>query len=121
MPALLREMDVALFPNRCEGGTNLVAMETMACGVPTILSANTGHRDLIDGENCYPLTRQAPVEERPGWGESDLDEIVAALETAYADREDARRRGAAGAATLAQLPWSRTAREIKAAVLDHAP
>jgi glycosyltransferase involved in cell wall biosynthesis len=121
MPALLREMDVALFPNRCEGGTNLVAMETMACGVPTILSANTGHRDLIEGDNCYALTRQAPVPERPGWGESDLDEIVAALEAAYADRDDARRRGAAGAATLAALPWSRTAREIKAAVLDHAP
>jgi glycosyltransferase involved in cell wall biosynthesis len=93
------EMDVALFPNRCEGGTNLVAMETMACGVPTILSANTGHRDLIDGDNGYALTRQAPVAERPGWGESDLDEIVAALEAAYANRDDARRRGAAGAAT----------------------
>ena len=39
MPPVLREMDVALFPNRSEGGTNLVAMECMACGVPTILSA----------------------------------------------------------------------------------
>mmetsp|Transcript_20977 Transcript_20977/g.47297 ORF Transcript_20977/g.47297 Transcript_20977/m.47297 type:complete len:456 (-) Transcript_20977:37-1404(-) len=35
-------VDVALFPNRCEGGTNLVAMEAMASGVPVILSANTG-------------------------------------------------------------------------------
>ncbi|HET6306555.1 MAG TPA: hypothetical protein VFG12_05185, partial [Rhodopila sp.] len=30
MPHVMREADVALFPNRCEGGTNLVAMECMA-------------------------------------------------------------------------------------------
>jgi hypothetical protein len=37
MPQVLREMDVGIFPNRCEGGTNLVAMECMACGMPVIL------------------------------------------------------------------------------------
>jgi glycosyltransferase involved in cell wall biosynthesis len=44
---IYRECDVALFPNRAEGGTNQVAMECIACGVPTILSANTGHRDIM--------------------------------------------------------------------------
>src|SRR5262249_55865660 len=53
MPRILREIDVALFPNRAEGATNFVAMECMACGVPTILSANTGHLDLIRDGNCY--------------------------------------------------------------------
>lgn len=38
--------DVAIFPNRCEGGTNLVAMECLAMGIPTILSAGHGHADL---------------------------------------------------------------------------
>ena len=28
--------DVAVFASRCEGGTNLMAMETLACGVPTL-------------------------------------------------------------------------------------
>ncbi|MBY0510388.1 MAG: glycosyltransferase family 4 protein, partial [Rhodospirillaceae bacterium] len=46
-PQVLREVDLAVFPNRCEGGTNLVAMEAMACGVPVALSRNTGHLDLI--------------------------------------------------------------------------
>src|SRR6185437_8484478 len=41
MPHVIREADVALFANRCEGGTNLVAMECLASGVPCILSANT--------------------------------------------------------------------------------
>jgi glycosyltransferase involved in cell wall biosynthesis len=110
MPQLLRQMDVALFPNRCEGGTNLVAMECMACGVPVILSANTGHLDLIGDDNCYVLGRQGEVAGDPsvgahsaasgaveGWGESDVDEAVERLEQAYGDRAAARRIGEAGA------------------------
>ncbi|THD78780.1 MAG: glycosyltransferase [Phenylobacterium sp.] len=124
MAVLLREMDVALFPNRCEGGTNLVAMEAMACGVPAILSRNSGHLDLIEDDNSYPLSRQGELTGPEagfagvaGWGESDVDEIVAALEAVHADRQAARRRGLAGAATLARMPWARTARELKDAVL----
>ena len=94
MGRLLRHADVALFPNRCEGGTNLVAMEAMACGVPTILSDNTGHQDLIADIPCYPLRRQGRVEGpdgrgTDGWGESDPDEIVQALERVYSERTTA--------------------------------
>lgn len=115
-PQVLREMDVAVFPNRAEGGTNLVAMEAMACGVPAILSANTGHLDLIEGDNAYVLERQAT--DARGWGESDVDEVVAQLEAAYADREAARARGLRGADTLSRLPWARTAEQMKAVVLQ---
>lgn len=99
LPEVLRTMDVALLPSRCEGGTNLVAMECMACGVPTILSRNTGHLDLISGDNCYTLDFQIPLGEitgrvgLKGWGESSIDEIVAKLEAVYADRAEAQRRG----------------------------
>ncbi len=40
-------VDVAVFPNRCEGGTNFVAMEAMACGVPTLVRPGFGHNDLF--------------------------------------------------------------------------
>jgi glycosyltransferase involved in cell wall biosynthesis len=106
---VLREMDVALFPNRAEGGTNLVAMECMACGVPTILSANTGHRDLIDDGNCFALTRQGRVGD-PGcqhWGESNIEEILEMLELAYCDRTEANARGRRGAEMMASLTWAR--------------
>ncbi|MHB1310471.1 MAG: tetratricopeptide repeat protein [Gemmatimonadaceae bacterium] len=116
---VLREMDVAVFTNRCEGGTNLVAMEAMACGVPTILSANTGHLNLIGSDTCFPLERQAPLSvTTPSfrgtvlWGESDPDEVVAHLERVYDDRAEAARRGASGAALLAQLPWATQAEEL---------
>ncbi len=109
---MLRELDLAVFPNRCEGGTNLVAMECMACGVPVVLSRNTGHLDIIQDGNCYPLELQIPmgaVTNRPdldGWGESSIDELVMHMEKAYDDRADARARGAAGAAFMKSWDWS---------------
>jgi glycosyltransferase involved in cell wall biosynthesis len=125
MPPILREMNVAVFPNRAEGGTNLVAMECMACSVPVILSRNTGHRDLIEGENCYTLERQGPVPGAfsgiggiEGWGESDVDEIVERLEQAFADQAEAQRRGAFGAKKVSSLTWAATARAIKEIVRD---
>jgi len=112
MGQIVREADVALFPNRCEGGTNLVAMECMAAGVPTIVSANTGHLDLTATGGCFALTNQRPVR-RPtryftgvdGWGESDVDEVVALLELLHADRALAVDRAAAGVAAMGSLTW----------------
>jgi glycosyltransferase involved in cell wall biosynthesis len=109
MARVVREMDVALFPNRCEGGTNLVAMECMACGIPTILSDNTGHKDLTATGASFPLIRQGAVISgetgTEGWGESDVDEIVEMLETVWANREAAKKRGQEGAEALAKLSW----------------
>ena len=113
LPAMLREADAALFPNRCEGGTNLVAMEAMACGVPCILSANTGHLDLIKDGTALALTDQRRIPAAPGWCESDIEEILAALETLYTDRARAAAIGTAGAKLLAGLTWAKTASEIK--------
>ncbi len=108
---LLREVDLAIFPNRCEGGTNLVAMECMACGVPAALSRNTGHLDLFADDNCYSLDMQIPMgaitnrREWEGWGESSIDELVTKMERAYTDRADAAKRGAAGAAFMQNWGW----------------
>jgi glycosyltransferase involved in cell wall biosynthesis len=109
MARVMREMDVGIFPNRCEGGTNLVAMECMACGVPAIVSNNTGHKDLVATGAPYALMRQCPVTfgdvGTDGWGESDVDEIVEMLEQVWANREEARRRAAAGAEAMAAWNW----------------
>ncbi|MEP1028469.1 MAG: glycosyltransferase family 4 protein [Alphaproteobacteria bacterium] len=113
MPALLRECDAAVFPNRCEGGTNLVAMEALAAGLPCVLSANSGHLDLIgppgNDAHCYPLTRQTPVTFGPQgadhWRESDVAEIVESLEAIYQDRTEARRRGQAANAFMQDWSW----------------
>lgn len=130
MGPAVREADVALFPNRAEGGTNLVAMEAMACGVPAILSANTGHLDLLrPGDGAWPLARQGPVRGQcplfrgtEGWGECDVDEVVEALELAYQQRDAFRRRGEAGARFLhAQWTWRRQAERLLHAALAPVP
>ena len=127
MPSVLREMNVAVFPNRAEGGTNLVAMECMACGLPVILSRNTGHLDLIENDNCYALDRQQPVagafagvDGVAGWGESDVDELVAGLEQVFGDQTEATRRGRLAANTLSKLSWAATAAGVKKRVLECA-
>jgi glycosyltransferase involved in cell wall biosynthesis len=86
-------------------------MEAMAAGVPVILSANTGHLDLMTPDNSLALTRQSPVTApvplgMEGWGNSDIDEIVDRLEILYHDRELAFAMGQRGAQRLAQLSWS---------------
>lgn len=113
MPAILREADAALFPNRCEGGTNLVAMEAMACGVPTILSANTGHLDLLKDGAALALADQRPIPAVPGWCESNIEEILAALEALYTDRTRAAGISTAGARLLSGLSWAKTAAEMQ--------
>ncbi|KAA0683833.1 glycosyltransferase [Azospirillum brasilense] len=121
IPAILAECHAALFPNRCEGATNLVAMEAMACGVPVILSANTGHLDLIRDGNCLPLLRQDPVADpagrRRGWGESSVEEAVAHLEALYTDRAAARSRADKARAFLrGERTWRAFAKTFVTAV-----
>jgi glycosyltransferase involved in cell wall biosynthesis len=125
MPSILSTVDVAVFPNRAEGGTNLVAMECMACGVPVILSRNTGHLDLIEDGNCYPLDdqRQSHAGWRgnndvAGWGESSVEELVARMEEVFSNPEEAARRGARAAQSLSGLTWAKTAQKTRDVLLD---
>jgi glycosyltransferase involved in cell wall biosynthesis len=84
-----------------------------------------GVQDLIDGDNCVALRRQGPVAgfgdwETAGWGESDVEEIVAGLERLYADAAQRRRIGLRGAEwILAQgRTWQEHARQLKELVLS---
>jgi glycosyltransferase involved in cell wall biosynthesis len=120
-------MDAAVFTNRAEGGTNLVAMECMACGIPVILSRNTGHLDLIKDDTCYPLDDQRAVENRWNsvgdvacWGESQVEEVVERFEQIFADRAAAKERGMRAAAMMQGMTWADTARQMKNMVLESA-
>ena len=124
MPSVLRECDVAIFPNRCEGGTNLVAMECMASGVPTYVSYNTGHRDLVDLIGCRSFRTQRPVMPSSSlktvqdWGECDVDEVVEALEEVYTQREDAQRDAAMVAARMKEWEWGKLNEKLLSLVFD---
>jgi len=111
--------------SRCEACTNLPANEAMACGVPVILANNTGTRDLVDTDNCVPLSSPGPVAaERgwatDGWGETPVEEIVAALESLYADSQLRKRLAARGSAWILEhrRTWNDHAAQLKAHLLS---
>jgi glycosyltransferase involved in cell wall biosynthesis len=123
MPAILREMDCVLAPSRAEACTNLVAAEAMACGVPVIVADNTGVKDLIAPGNSWPLTNQLPIRDdaasgTEGWGESEVEEIINALERLYADSALRKEIGVNGARWLIdeRRTWADHARELKSLI-----
>jgi glycosyltransferase involved in cell wall biosynthesis len=102
-------------------------MECMACGIPVVLSRNTGHLDLIKDDNCYPLDDQKAVENRwtsvgdvACWGESQVGEVVERLEEIFQDRAGAKKRGLRAARMMQRMTWADTARAMKDVVLTAA-
>lgn len=113
MGNIIREADVGLFTNRAEGGTNLVAMECLASGIPVILSANTGHLDFAREDICLPLKRQGPVQPTVSkrgvdqWGETDVDEAVEALEEVYSHYTEARKGAEKAVEYMMNFTWEK--------------
>ena len=109
--------DVGVFPNRVEGGTNLVAMEAMACGMPVVLSNSTGHQDIAGKRDdhravhCYAFSATDE--------DSAVDAIVAELNNVYADRVEARRRGANAALFIRRhFSWTVAVQRVITALIN---
>ena len=119
MADVYKNTDVGLFPNRCEGGTNLVMMEYMACGKPVIGSYTTGQKDILTDENSLPLrtSHTVPVLDDQRnivgeWSEPDVEEIVEKLEWAYQNRDALKSLATRGGEDLSKLTWAQTARQF---------
>jgi len=119
----LRELylktDVALFPNRCEGGTNLVMMEYMACGRPVIASYNSGHVDVLTEQNSLQLKNLKEVKLysdkgvlNADWSEPELDEIISTIEYAYYHREELKQIGRKAGEDMTGYTWAKTAENL---------
>lgn len=118
MTRIYRNTDIGVFPNRCEGGTNLVLMEYMACGKPAIASYSSGHRDVLTDRNSLPLRSLRPIsishsgEQMAVWDDPQLDELIAHLDRAYHRRDALRGIGLEAGKSMAELTWERTARQF---------
>ena len=111
--------DVGLFPNRCEGGTNLVMMEYMACAKPVVASLNSGHLDVLTESNCLGLKRMQPMELyddqnaiQARWYDPDVEEVIERLEYAYQHRAEIGDRGQQAGRDMARFTWADTARDL---------
>jgi glycosyltransferase involved in cell wall biosynthesis len=115
MARLYKNTDVGLFPNRCEGGTNLVLMEYMACGKPVIATFSSGHKDIINPSNSIVIKKMKPLNINSEgvlqavWDDPDLEETIAHLEAAYQNRDTLKLIGDRAGADLSQLTWRKTA------------
>jgi glycosyltransferase involved in cell wall biosynthesis len=117
--------DVGLFPNRCEGGTNLVMMEYMACGRPVVAADYSGHRDVLTEANSIRLGNWRPQLVYQNdcasacWCEPDIEEVIEGLEEAYRNRERIVALGCRAASDLSHWTWDRTARGFLPLLVDH--
>ncbi|MCL4849910.1 MAG: glycosyltransferase family 4 protein [Bryobacteraceae bacterium] len=118
MAQFYRQTDVGLFPNRCEGGTNLVLMEYMACGKPVVASWSTGHKDILTGENAILIRNMGRLHIRNGeslvavWDDPNLEETIEQLEWAYRNREKLKAIGRQAGEDLQRFTWAETARQF---------
>ncbi len=118
LPEIYLKTDIGIFPNRCEGGTNLVMMEYMACGKPVIASYNTGHKDILTEENSLPIFTMKSFERYSNnkkiarWYEPDFDEIVEKLEYAYLNRNEIRNIGKQAGKDLKNFTWKKSAEQL---------
>ena len=117
---LYRQTDIGVFPNRCEGGTNLVLMEYMACARPVIASDTSGHRDIVNEENALLLKDLKNIQLYDQnrrmiarWQEPSLDELVEQIEYAYHHREEIRQVGRRAGDDLKKFTWDKTANRIE--------
>jgi glycosyltransferase involved in cell wall biosynthesis len=113
---IYRNTDVGIFPNRCEGGTNLVLMEYMACGRAVVASDNTGHGDVVTNQNALVIDSPKTTEIRSpegqvvaDWPEPDLEQTIEQLEFAYQNRGRIGELGQRGAQDMAGWTWRKTA------------
>ena len=112
----------AVSPSRAEGGTNLVAMETIAAGLPTLLSNNTGQCDLIEMAPAikdFYLEKSLQVREAGSganadpnaiprmqdWGWPVADEIADRMVDLYQHYEHYQQKALLAAKQIAHYSW----------------
>lgn len=116
---IYQQTDIGIFPNRCEGGNNMVMCEYMACGRTVIASDATGHADVITNQNAFPLTNYSPllIQNQSGqptaiWHEPSVDELIEQLEFAYNNRDSCFNKGQVASSDMKKLAWDRAAMEF---------
>ena len=110
LPGIYAQAHVGVFPNRCEAGTNMVMTEFMACARTVIATNHAGHRDVLNGPGPFHV---APGSIDPaGWCNANVSDVIAALETAWEQRDALHERGEQCRKLVEHLTWDACAEKI---------
>jgi glycosyltransferase involved in cell wall biosynthesis len=118
LPDLYHTTDLGVFPNRVEGGNNMVLMEYLACGKPVLAAYNSGHTDVVNRKNAVLIEGHRPMERRVDnevvavWNDPSVDETIDKLEWCYQNRELLRPLAMQAAADMRQFTWKRVAARL---------
>lgn len=103
---VMRSTDLGVFPNRCEGGTNLVLMEYLACGKPAIATAGTGHLDICGYDKL--IGKETDTK----WVECSPEQVASRIEYLYGSHKLRNPSGEWGPAFMREWTWQRAAEQI---------
>jgi glycosyltransferase involved in cell wall biosynthesis len=95
MPNVMHQTDIGIFPNRIEGGTNLVMMEYLACGKPVIANNATGQKDVLDNSYAFYATEPEKIAEH--------------IIYAYENRDKMREMGKKADKAMDEFSWTKMA------------
>ena len=112
-----------------------MAMETLACGIPTLISANTGHLDLLamGFGHALPMGQSGRGQVAPDvmkayggdplglWGETDPDEMLQWWLRIAAERKTWCRLGREHATAVSSLSWRESMRRLLRLVEELPP
>lgn len=97
---ILRQSDIGLFPNRVEGGTNLVMMEYMASGKTVIANDSTGQADVLNDEYAFIIN---------GGDMQLVQQMIDRLEYAYQNRDKIKEMGLKASKAMDNFTWEKMA------------
>ncbi len=120
MGSLYRSADVFVLPTKGEG-FGLPILEAMACGVPSIATDWSGHKEFFDSEVGYPIwprrlepaVAKCPYYEGFRWALPDIDHLRALMRHVVSNPDELKRKGQLAAERARRYDWRITARLIR--------
>lgn len=101
----MNQTDIGLFPNRCEGGTNLVMMDYLACGKPVIANTSTGQSDVLSEDYAMGIE---------GTDDELVEQMIEGVERLTATKR--ADMGVKASAAMKNWSWDRTVDGIERAI-----
>jgi glycosyltransferase involved in cell wall biosynthesis len=123
---LYQSADCFVLPTRAEGW-GLPILESMACGVPAIVTRHSAPVDYVSDENGYLLDVAQMVEAHDEdfnihtglWAEPDIAHLRHLMRTAFQNREQLIEKGRMARLTAEQFTWKNSAKVALDTIHQH--